>query len=144
MDLFFDICEGIGLALAAGVLAGALSARGGAGIAVALLAAVGGAVLFALVLGQDDRTAWPGIPAGALVGAGAFVLAAGVVAGAASRSQAGGVAVGLIVAAFSALVALLAVIVPPVSLVVLLALVWLGSARRSRAARKYEGLRVLR
>jgi len=34
--------------------------------------------------------------------------------------------------------------VEPVALIALLAIVWLGSARRRRAQRKYEGLRVLR
>jgi hypothetical protein len=38
----------------------------------------------------------------------------------------------------------LSLLVPPVSLLAVLALVWLAAARRRRAARKYEGLRVLR
>jgi cytochrome c-type biogenesis protein CcmH/NrfF len=41
-------------------------------------------------------------------------------------------------------VAGLSLIVEPVSLVVLAALAWLWFARRQRAQRKHEGLRVLR
>ena len=41
-------------------------------------------------------------------------------------------------------VAVLSVFVEPVGLLALLALLWLASARRRRAQRKYEGLRVLR
>jgi uncharacterized protein (TIGR03382 family) len=40
--------------------------------------------------------------------------------------------------------AVLAIIVPPISIAVALALAWLWTARRRRAARKYEGLRSLR
>ena len=40
--------------------------------------------------------------------------------------------------------AALSVFVEPFGLVAFLALLWLASARRRRAQRKYEGLRVLR
>ena len=38
----------------------------------------------------------------------------------------------------------LCVLLPPVGLVALAGIVYLGLARRDRAARKYEGLRTLR
>jgi uncharacterized paraquat-inducible protein A len=41
-------------------------------------------------------------------------------------------------------VAVFSILLPPVSLAALAALLWLASARRRRAERKHEGLRVLR
>ena len=50
----------------------------------------------------------------------------------------------MIVALGALVLAALSLFVEPVGLVALVAIVWLGSARRRRAQRKYEGLRVLR
>jgi len=67
----------------------------------------------------------------------------GVVAGAQARHD-GASSIGIIVALGALVLAALSLFVEPVALVALLAIVWLGSARRRRAQRKYEGLRVLR
>ena len=60
MDLVEAACQGLGLALATGALAGAPGLRGSAGTALALVAAVAGAVLFGLSLDAEDHPMWPG------------------------------------------------------------------------------------
>jgi hypothetical protein len=154
MDLFLATCEGIGLALAAGGLAGAVAgavaARDDAGPPAGVLAVlaglglVGGAILFGAALSSEDHPAWPGWPIGALVALLAFAVISGVVRGAARRAQgAAGVQVSYVLIAM-AILAGLSLFVSPVALVALLAVAWLAVARRRRADRKHEGLRVLR
>lgn len=143
MDLFLAGCQGIGLALAAGVLAGALGRRGSLGVGPLAIAVAGGAVLFALSLTAEDHPAWPGVVAGAILAAFAFVVTRGVAEGARARQEGAGmseilIAVGALVLAGASL------LVSPVALVALVALAWLAVARRRGAARKYEGLRTLR
>ena len=65
------------------------------------------------------------------------------VAGALARHE-GAASIGLIVALGALVLAGLALLWGPLALVALLGVIWLGSARRRRAQRKYEGLRVLR
>jgi hypothetical protein len=155
MDLFLATCQGIGLALAAGGLAGAVagavSAREGAGSPAGVLAVlaglglVGGAILFGTSLSSEDHPAWPGWLAGALVALLAFAVTSGVVRGAARRAQ--GASAGaqvLYVLIAMAILAGLSLFVSPVALVALVAVAWLALARRRRADRKHEGLRVLR
>jgi hypothetical protein len=155
MDLFLAACQGIGLALAAGcvagAIAGAVAARGGAGApagVLALLAALGvvaGAILFGAALSSEDHPAWPGWAAGALVSLLAFAVTSAVVRGAAARAGGapGGTQVFYVLIA-AAILAGLSLLVSPVALVALVAVGWLAVARRRRAGRKYEGLRVLR
>jgi hypothetical protein len=152
MDLFLQGCQGLGLALAAGGLAGALAGAagsgsgGGAAPALALLGVAGGAVLFGWSLTQEDHPAWPGWIAGAAAALFAFFVIGGLVAGARARMgerQSPGGVIGIVVVV-SLVLAGLSLVVPPVSLAAALALVWLAAARRRRAQRKYEGLRVLR
>lgn len=143
MDLFLAGSQGAGLALAAGVFAGAAGRRGALGIAL-LAAAVGaGAFLFGLSLEASDHPAWPGAVAGAALSAFAFAVASGVAAGA--RARQGGTGMSELLIALAALaLAGLALVVSPVSLVALVALAWLAVGRRRSAARKYQGLRTLR
>ena len=155
MDLFLATCQGIGLALAvgavAGAVAGAVSARDEAGAPGAVLALLVGlsmiasAVLFGSSLASEDHPAWPGWPVGALVALLAFSVTSGVVRGAATRAQgaSAGAQVGYVVIA-AAILAALSLFLPPVALLALVAVCWLALARRRRAGRKYEGLRVLR
>jgi hypothetical protein len=152
MDLFLQGCQGLGLALAAGALAGALAGATGSGSggaatpALALLGVASGAVLFGWSLTQEDHPAWPGWIAGVAAALFAFFVIGGLVAGARARMgerQSPGGVVGIVVVA-SLVLAGLSLVVPPVSLAAALALVWLAAARRRRAQRKYEGLRVLR
>jgi hypothetical protein len=153
MDLFLQGCQGLGLALAAGTLAGALAGgtgtsekSGGVTPALALLAVAGGAVLFGWSLTQEDHPAWPGWMAGGLAAIFAFFVIGGVVAGARARMGERGSPGSLVAMVVLAALVLagLSFVVPPISLIAALALVWLAAARRRRAQRKYEGLRVLR
>ncbi len=83
------------------------------------------------------------MPLGIIIAVVAYGVVSAVVAGAQARAG-GATSIGLIVAAVALVLAALSVFVEPVGLVALLALLWLASARRRRAQRKYEGLRVLR
>jgi energy-converting hydrogenase Eha subunit C len=143
MSLFYATCQGIGLAVAAGTFAGASGRRGTVGALLAVPAAIGGGILFAVSLSNRDHPAWPGVPLGILIALLAFGVVSAVVAGAQARAK-GSSSIGLLVAAVALIVAALSVFVEPVGLVAFLALLWLASARRRRAQRKYEGLRVLR
>jgi hypothetical protein len=143
MDLFLAGCQGLGLALAAGMFAGASGRRDAIGTVLLVAAVVGGAALFAASLTQEDHPAWPGLVAGALFAWLAVTVTRDVAAGAATRAESGD-ATGVIIA-FSALVlAGLSLVVSPISLLVLGSLAWLAFARQRRADRKYEGLRSLR
>jgi hypothetical protein len=150
MDLFLAACQGLGLALAAGIVTGAVAGaapEGARGLIFVLLVAgaLGAALAFGASLESEDHSAWPGWPVGAAVALPSFGVARSVVAGARSRAGsdstvviAGTVAiVGLVLAGLSLLIA-------PFSLVFLLGLVVLSLRRRRRAAEKYEGLRSLR
>ncbi len=143
MSLFLATCQGIGLAVATGTFGGASGRRGAIGILLAVTAAIGGAILFAISLSNRDHPAWPGVPLGILIAVFAFGVVSAVVAGAQARAR-GASSIGLIVAVIALVVAALSVLVEPVGLVAFAALLWLASARRRRAQRKHEGLRVLR
>ena len=143
MHFFLAACQGAGLAVAAGAIAGAPGRRGGfAGVLLAL-AVIGGALLFGAALAAEDHPAWPGWPVGALIAAYAFYVVSDFAASAASRADGGGFIGALIVLAALA-VAGLSVLLQPLGLLALLGVVYLGVARRNRAGRKYEGLRSLR
>ena len=143
MDLFLAGCQGLGLALAAGIFAGASGRRDAIGTALLLAAVIGGAALFGISLTQEDHPAWPGFGPGALFAWLAFTVTRDVTAGAAGREDAGATT-GLIVAVTGLALAGLSLVISPISLLVLAALLWLALARRQRADRKYEGLRTLR
>jgi hypothetical protein len=151
MDLFVEGCQGMGLALAVGsiggTLAGARSSEGPLTPAVAVAVAVAGAALFGWSLTQADHPAWPGWPVGAAFALFAFFVIAGFVAGARRRSSddsATATALALPVLLAGMVLAGLALVLGPIALLALLALAYLAIARRRRAGRKYEGLRVLR
>jgi len=151
MDVFVEACQGLGLALAVGAIGGSLvGATQGAGalnVALAIGAAVAGAVVFGWSLTQaGDHPAWPGWPAGAAFALFSFAVVRGVTAGARARSGDEGSPSALAVPALLAAVVLagLSLAFGPVALVALAGLVYLAIARRRRADRKYEGLRVLR
>jgi hypothetical protein len=143
MDLFLAACQGVGLAIAAGMVAGAPGKRDGVGYLLLALAVVGGAILFGASLATEDHPAWPGWPVGALIAAGTFLVIVDFAASAAQRAEGGDViAVAILVAAL--IVAGLSLLFGALGLVALLAVVYLGLGRRRRAATKYEGLRTLR
>ncbi len=143
MHFFLAACQGAGLAVAAGALAGAPGRRGGFATVLLVAAVIGGAILFGVSLAEEDHPAWPGWPVGAAIAAASFFVISDFAAGAAARAEGGGFIGGLIVLAALA-TAGLSVIFRPLGLVALAAIVYLGLARRGRAARKYEGLRTLR
>jgi hypothetical protein len=143
MDLFLAACQGIGLAIAAGMVAGAPGKRDGVGYLLLAMAVIGGAVLFGASLATEDHPAWPGWPVGALLAAGTFFVVADFAASAAKRAEGGDViAVAVIVTAL--VIAGLSLLFGAVGLVALLAVIYLALGRRRRAATKYEGLRTLR
>ena len=94
MDLFEAACQGIGLSLAAGVLAGAVAAaaedeRGSPGpllLILLALAVLGGGYMFGASLSAEDHPAWPGWFVGGAIALFAFGIARGVVSGAAHRA----------------------------------------------------------
>jgi len=143
MDLFLAACQGIGLAIAAGMVAGAPGKRDGVGYLMLALAVIGGAIMFGASLATEDHPAWPGWPVGALIAAGTFFVVVDFAASAAKRAEGGDViAVAVIVAAL--VIAGLSLLFGAVGLVALLAIIYLALGRRRRAATTYEGLRTLR
>ena len=143
MDFFLASCQGAGLALAVGALAGASGRREGIGRYLLLLAVVAGAILFGVSLSSEDHPAWPGWPIGAAIAAFSFYVISGLAAGAARRAEGGGFISALIGLAALALAGL-SILVQPIALVALVALLWLFAGQRRRAGQKYEGLRTLR
>ena len=135
------------------VLVGTASERFRAGrsvlLAVGVVAVVLGALEFGGSLAGEGHDAALGLPAGAVCALVGYLAALSFLAGARARlraqSQAGPDSYLSLYADFGAvLVALLAIFLSPVSYVPLALAVWLLVAQRRRAARKYEGLRVLR
>jgi hypothetical protein len=143
MDLFLAGCQGVGLALAAGVFSGASGRRGAIGAFLLLAAMAGGAALFGWSLDEEDHAAWPGFIAGAACAAFAFVVIRGVAEGARTRADGGGLTEALI-ALGGLVLAGLSLVAPPVSLLALAGVLWLWASRQRHEARKYEGLRSLR
>jgi chromate transport protein ChrA len=144
VDLFLAICQGVGLATAAGMLAGCLAREGPEKRYLIILAAAAGAALFAASLTSGTDTRWPGIFIGAPIGAFAMLVTNSVVAGASQRAEASSTTVSLIVGGAALLLALVSLFLSPLALILVGGLVWLGISRRRREARKHEGLRVLR
>jgi len=144
MSLFYALCQGVGLAIAAGTFAGASGRRDAIGVLLAIAAAAGGAVLFALSMSNRDHPAIVGIPLGIILAVLAYGIVSAVVAGARARVR-GASSIGLIVAGTALMLAVVTAFVwEPLGLLLLLGLLWLASARQRRAQRKYEGLRSLR
>jgi phosphotransferase system glucose/maltose/N-acetylglucosamine-specific IIC component len=144
MSLFLAICQGVGLAIAAGTFAGASGRRDVIGVLLAIAAAIGGAVLFAVSMHNRDHPAIVGVPLGAIIAVISYGIVSSIVAGAQARVR-GASSIGLIVAVTALVLAVITAFVwEPFGLLLLLLLLWLASARQRRAQRKYEGLRSLR
>ncbi len=150
--MFLAICQGLGLAIAAGLILGVVFPP----IMPTWGAIVGASPIGVLAAGAAlngaDEAVWPALPVG-ILGAGlAAVVTRDVAAGAIRRQQdrvtgaqaqaPSGVTVIVVLAAV--VVAGISLVVEPFSLLALLALTWLWVSRRRRAERKHEGLRVLR
>lgn len=143
MDLYFAACQGLGLALAAGVFSGASAQRGPLGVLLLIAAMIGGGALFGWSLDQEDHPAWPGFVAGAAAAAFAYLVVRSFAEGAQARAKEGGYA-GAMIAFVALVLAGISLLLPPVSMLAFAALLWLSFARRQQADRKYEGLRTLR
>ena len=149
--MLLDICQGLGLAIAVGLILGVvfppIMPDWGAIVGAAPL----GVIAAGAALHGGHHPVWPALFIG-VIGAGlAAVVARDVAAGAARRQQGGlgaepqansGVIAIVVVAAV--VVAGISLVVKPFSLLVFAALVWLWISRRRQAERKHEGLRVLR
>lgn len=149
--MLLAICQGLGLAIAAGLILGVvfppIMPSWGAVVGAAPL----GVIAAGAALHGADVALWPALPVG-VIGAGlAAVVSRDVATGAARRQQgglggepqaAGGVTVIVVVAAI--VVAAVSLVLKPFSLLVFAALIWLWISRRRQAERKHEGLRVLR
>lgn len=146
MDLFLAGCQGLGLALAVGALAGAVAPSGQARWALGALAAALGAFLFGASLTPEDHPAWPGWVVGAPIAFFTFWAIADVAT--AARRRAGGdgtLGIVLYLGAFALALAGLSLLpTAPIALVALLGTVWLYVGRRRRADEKHAGLRSLR
>lgn len=150
--MFLAICQGLGLAIAAGLILGVVFPP----IMPTWGAIAGAAPLGILAAGAAlngaDEALWPALPVGLLGAALAAVVTRDVATGAIRRQQdqvtgAGTQApsgITVIVVLAAVVIAGASLLLPPFSLVLLLALGWLGLSRRQRAQRKHEGLRVLR
>ena len=143
MHFFLAACQGAGLAVAAGTIAGAPGRRGRPSTFLAVIAVIAGAILFGASLSAEDHPAWPGWPVGALIAYGSFVVVRDFAEGAAARADGAAFIAGMI-ALTGLVVAGISILIRPFGLVALAAIVYLGLARRNRASRKYEGLRTLR
>jgi hypothetical protein len=150
--MLLAICQGLGLAIAVGLIIGVVVPP----IMPAWGAVAGAAPLGVLAAGAAlngaDEALWPALPVG-VIGAGLAAIVSRDVASGAVRRQQGGLAgpqaqapsgVTAIVVLAAAVVAGVSLVLRPFSLLVLVALIWLWTSRRRRADRKHEGLRVLR
>jgi hypothetical protein len=138
------ILQAVGLGLAIGMIAGAAGLDGSARGGITLLAALIGLFAGGIAASADDDSVIVGAVFGFLGAGLACVVVSDVVAGARRRGGAGTGALGFIITMTAFVVAGIAILVPVLALLPLIGLVWLGLARRRRAQRKYEGLRVLR
>ena len=148
---FLAICQGLGLALAAGLVIGVVLPSIMPAWGVIAGAAPLGVLAAIAALNGEDEAIWPAFPIGILA-AGLAALVSREVASGAARRQAGGAdpaqgtpaGVMALVVLAAVVLALVSLLAPPVALVAAAALVWLWVNRRRRAERKHEGLRVLR
>jgi hypothetical protein len=151
--MLLAICQGLGLAIAVGLIIGVVVPP----IMPAWGAVAGAAPLGVLAAGAAlngaDEALWPALPVG-IVGAGLSAIVTRDVASGAARRTQGGLGsqvnaqapsgVTAIVVLSAAVVAGVSLVLQPFSLVALVALTWLWFSRRRQAERKHEGLRVLR
>lgn len=144
--MFFAICQGLGLSIAAGMLAGSLAYEGERRPFLLGLAGVAGGILFAASLASQTGAAWAGIIFGAPLAILAMTLTGSVVSGARQRAEAEPMTVSLMVAGAALVLALISIpdYVCVLALVASAGLLWLGLSRRRREGRKHEGLRSLR
>jgi hypothetical protein len=152
--MLLAICQGLGLAIAIGLVIGVVIPSIMPAWGVIAGAAPLGVLAAGAALNGADEAVWPALPVG-VIGAGLAAIVARDVAAGAARRQQGGLAadprasqpasgVTAIVVLAAVVVAGVSLVLKPFSLLVLVALLWLWASRRRQAERKHEGLRVLR
>jgi hypothetical protein len=150
--MFLAVCQGLGLAIAVGLIIGAVVPPIMPSWGAIAGAAPLGVIAAGAALNGADEAVWPALPVG-LLGSGLAAAVIHDVASGAIRRQRDGLTgageqapsgVTAIVVVAAVVIAGLSLIVSPISLVALVALAWLWFSRRQRAQRKHEGLRVLR
>jgi hypothetical protein len=150
--MFLAICQGLGLAIAAGLILGVVFPPIMPTWGAVAGAAPIGVLVAGVALNGADESVWPALPVG-VIGAGLAAVVSRDVASGAIRRQRDRVTgaevqspsgVTVIVVLAAALVAGISLVFEPFSLVVLVALSSVWVSRRRRAERKHEGLRVLR
>jgi hypothetical protein len=150
--MFLAICQGLGLAIAAGLILGVVFPPIMPAWGVVVGASPIGVLAAGAALNGADEALWPALPVG-VIGAGlAAIVTRDVAAGAIRRQRdrvtgaevqaPSGVTVIVVLAAI--VVAGISLVLEPFSLVALLGLILLWATRRRQAERKHEGLRVLR
>jgi hypothetical protein len=150
--MFLAICQGLGLAIAAGLILGVVFPPIMPTWGVVVGAAPIGVLAAGAALNGADESVWPALPVGVLGAGLAAVVSRDVAAGAIRRQRdqltgaevQGPSGVTVIVVLAAVVVAAVSLFLEPFSLVVLVALCWLLVSRRRQAERKHEGLRVLR
>jgi hypothetical protein len=150
--MFLAVCQGLGLAIAAGLILGVVFPPIMPTWGVVVGAAPIGVLAAGAALNGADESVWPALPVG-MIGAGLAAVVSRDVAAGAIRRQGdrlrgaelqGPSGVTVIVVLAAVVVAAVSLFLEPFSLVVLVALCWLWVSRRRQAERKHEGLRVLR
>jgi hypothetical protein len=150
--MFLAVCQGLGLAIAAGLILGVVFPPIMPTWGVVVGAAPIGVLAAGAALNGADESVWPALPVG-VIGAGLAAVVSRDVAAGAIRRQGdrltgaqvqGPSGVTVIVVLAAVVVAAVSLFLEPFSLVVLLALCGLLVSRRRQAGRKHEGLRVLR
>src|SRR5581483_4581200 len=151
--MFGAACQGLGLAIAVGLIIGVVLPAIMPSWGVVVGAAPLGVLAAGAALNGADQALWPALPIGVLGAGLAGIVSRDVALGAARRQQGGLAAqpqaqapagVTAIVVLAAAVIAGVCLVLKPFSLLVLAALVWLWASRRRQAERKHEGLRVLR
>jgi hypothetical protein len=149
--MLLAICQGLGLAIAVGLILGVVFPPIMPDWGAIAGAAPLGVIAAGAALHGADEAVWPALPVG-VIGAGFAAMVTRDVAAGAARRQQGGLGtepqaaggVTLIVVLAAVVIAGVSLVLKPFSLLVLVALLWLWISRRRRAERKHEGLRVLR
>jgi len=150
--MLLAICQGLGLAIAAGLVLGVVFPPIMPTWGVVVGAAPLGVLVAGAALHGGDHAVWPALPVG-VVGSGLSASVSRDVAAGAIRRQRdeltgaevqapSGITVIFVLSAVA--IGAVSLIAPPASLVVFFALAWLWLSRRRRAERKHEGLRILR
>ena len=104
-----------------------------------------GALLFAGTLAEEGNAAWPGLIAGAVIAALAYVALGALFERVRARLDSGAAAlVEVYGEGLALLLAAIAIVLPPASFLALVAFVVLLVTGRRQAERKFAGLRILR